>query len=161
MSINEKQDVPTMVEHEQALKVYIDALLLEPAVDMPVEEKQEAPSVGTRIEAEIGTESQVDQEVAAQTEKEDGSFASDEALECLLFKVAGSLTLAVPLVRLSGILQWNGETTQVPGHAEWFLGLVPNRGRQVKVIDMAKFVIPENHKSRQVPVFRAETVTDP
>ena len=29
------------------------------------------------------------------------------------------------------------------------MGLVSNRGRQVKVIDIAKFVIPANHKSRQ------------
>jgi purine-binding chemotaxis protein CheW len=53
-------------------------------------------------------------------------------------------------VSLSGIMKWPDEITPIPGYAEWFLGLVSTRGRQVKVIDLARFVIPENHKSRQV-----------
>ena len=149
MTIDEKNETSTMVEHELALKVYIDSLLLEPALETQVEEKVESPPVETPVETEVVTEQQVEEVVEPQAAKTDISATGDETLECLLFKVAGFLTLAVPLAHLNGIMKWNGEATLVPGHADWFLGLVPNRGRQVKVIDIAKFVIPENHKSRQ------------
>ncbi len=145
MTMDEKTETSTMVEHERALKVYIDALLLEPALETSVEEKVDS----SPTEIEIVTEQQSDQALEPHALKPDISSLSDEVLECLLFKVAGFLTLAVPLVRLNGIMQWNGDATHIPGHADWFLGLVSNRGQQVKVIDIAKFVIPENHKSRQ------------
>ncbi len=145
MTMDEKTETSTMVEHERALKVYIDALLLEPALETSVEEKVDS----SPTEIEIVTEQQSDQALEQHALKPDISSLSDEVLECLLFKVAGFLTLAVPLVRLNGIMQWNGDATHIPGHADWFLGLVSNRGQQVKVIDIAKFVIPENHKSRQ------------
>ncbi len=145
MTMDEKTETSTMVEHERALKVYIDALLLEPALETSVEEKVDS----SPTEIEIVTEQQSDQALEPHALKPDISSLSDEVLECLLFKVAGFLTLAVPLVRLNGIMQWNGGATHIPGHADWFLGLVSNRGQQVKVIDIAKFVIPENHKSRQ------------
>lgn len=141
MTVDEKTDTATVVEHELALKVYIDSLLLEPVLDTQVEENIGSPSPETQIESESIVET--------QRAKMDATSSSDEPLECLLFKVAGFLTLAVPLGQLSGILKWSGEAAFIPGHADWFLGLVTNRGHQVKVIDIAKFVIPSNHKSRQ------------
>jgi len=69
--------------------------------------------------------------------------------EALIFKVGGFLTLATPLVELSTILTWREDAlTPMPGRSEWFLGLLKVRNRQVKVIDIAKFVIPKNHKAR-------------
>jgi purine-binding chemotaxis protein CheW len=159
MSLDKDKESPAVLEHEEALKVYIDALLLEPApetvaepepqveapvkpVEEKVEQQVETPVVTEAVEEAPASIGQPERQQAALEE-------SDQVFECLLFKVAGFLTLAVPLVRLNGILQWNGELTPIPGHADWFLGLVTNRGKQVKVIDIAKFVIPENHKSRQ------------
>jgi len=158
MSTEDKKQFATGVEHEVALKVYIDALLLEPeettvapevevSVVKPVEQK-----IATEIKTEAPLETAVvETAMSAETHPTNESVApvSDEIVEYLLFKVAGFLTLSVPLARLNGIVKWDGEITPIPGHADWFLGLVSNRGRQVKVIDIAKFVIPENHKSRQ------------
>lgn len=62
--------------------------------------------------------------------------------QCLLFRVAG-LTLALPLAKLNGVLPWDAETvTPMPNHRPWFLGLREHLGHQVKLIDVAKVVLP-------------------
>ncbi len=158
MSTEDKKQHACEFEHEVALKVYIDALLLEPeAIEVmpetvvPVAEQVE---LATAIEINVETPLEVAEAETASSQKIDSPAelmapVAGEIVEYLLFKVAGFLTLSVPLERLNGIVKWNGEITPIPGHADWFLGLISNRGRQVKVIDIAKFVIPENHKSRQ------------
>lgn len=151
MSREEKKVLPTATEHELALKVYIDSLLLEPVVETPtevaVEPQENKPLDQTAVETTVVE--QIEAAANEQPVRQEITSDNDEPFECILFKVAGFLTLAVPLVRLTGIVQWNGEITPIPGYSGWFLGLVSNRGRQVKVIDIAKFVIPEDHKSRQ------------
>jgi len=158
MSREDKKQLATEFEHEVALKVYIDALLLEPEVIeaapetvIPVAEPVEVITT-TEVKAEAVLETAVVETTVSETTSpppEPLVPVSGEIVEYLLFKVAGFLTLSVPLARLNGIVKWNGEITPIPGHADWFLGLISNRGRQVKVIDIAKFVIPKNHKSRQ------------
>ncbi len=150
MNGEEKNVLPTAADHELALKVYIDSLLLEPAFETPAEVEVEShahePVEQTVVDTDLA-----EQVIAVPDEQpvqQEITSDSDEPFECILFKVAGFLTLAVPLLRLNGIVQWDGEITPIPGHAEWFLGLISYRGRQVKVIDIAKFVIPEGHKSR-------------
>ncbi len=154
MSSQEKKHTQTEFEHEVALKVYIDALLLEPEVVETSPETVVVVAEPAVVESE--TEASLETAVAETTVLAKANppherliLAADEVVEYLLFKVAGFLTLSVPLARLNGIMKWNAEITPIPGHADWFLGLISNRGRQVKVIDIAKFVIPENHKSRQ------------
>ncbi|HHJ80526.1 MAG TPA: chemotaxis protein CheW [Candidatus Tenderia electrophaga] len=158
MSTEDKKQGATEFEHEVALKVYIDALLLEPD-EIEASPEQVVP-IAEPVEAITATELKVEAKLEAtvvETRVADKAIpanvspvpASSETVEYLLFKVAGFLTLSVPLARLNGIVKWSGEITPIPGHADWFLGLISNRGRQVKVIDIAKFVIPENHKSRQ------------
>jgi len=158
MSTEDKKQLATEFEHEVALKVYIDALLLEPetieVAPEPVKPIAEPVEVitATEIKAEAQLEAAVVETTVPETTNpppEPLVPVSGEIVEYLLFKVAGFLTLSVPLERLNGIVKWNGEITPIPGHADWFLGLISNRGRQVKVIDIAKFVIPKNHKSRQ------------
>jgi len=153
MSAEEKKQAATEFEHEVALKVYIDALL-EPEIEIEPAPVAETIAVTIPAEAEVV----VAQETAAPESTESTKInpphgleipATNEVVEYLLFKVAGFLTLSVPLARLNGIMKWDGQITPIPGHADWFLGLIKNRGQQVKVIDIAKFVIPENHKSRQ------------
>ena len=62
----------------------------------------------------------------------------------MLFKVAG-LTLAVPLVDLNGVVEWDEErVTEMPGHADFYLGLMSHLKRQVPVVDTARLVLPES-----------------
>jgi purine-binding chemotaxis protein CheW len=69
-----------------------------------------------------------------------------EPFECLLFDVAG-LTLAVPLVCLGSIYPLMGQTlTPLFGQPEWFLGLLPSQSGNLKVLDTARWVMPDRYR---------------
>ena len=69
-----------------------------------------------------------------------------EPFECLLFDVAG-LTLAVPLVCLGSIYPLDGkQLTPIFGQPEWFLGMLPSQTGNLKVLDTARWVMPERYK---------------
>ncbi len=68
-----------------------------------------------------------------------------EPFECLLFDVAG-LTLAVPLVCLGSIYPLEGkELTPIFGQPEWFLGMLAGQTGNLKVLDTARWVMPERY----------------
>lgn len=69
-----------------------------------------------------------------------------EPFECLLFDVAG-LTLAVPLVCLGSIYALAGhELTPLFGQPDWFLGILPSQGGNLKVLDTARWVMPDRYR---------------
>jgi len=66
--------------------------------------------------------------------------------ECLLFDVAG-LTLAVPLVCLGSIYPLDGqELTPLFGQPDWFLGILPCQAGNLKVLDTARWVMPDRYR---------------
>jgi purine-binding chemotaxis protein CheW len=69
-----------------------------------------------------------------------------EPFECLLFDVAG-LTLAVPLVCLGSIYPLAGhELTSLFGQPDWFLGMLPSQAGNLKVLDTARWVMPDRYR---------------
>lgn len=69
-----------------------------------------------------------------------------EPFECLLFDVAG-LTLAVPLVCLGSIYPLAGhELTPLFGQPDWFLGILPSQAGNLKVLDTARWVMPDRYR---------------
>nr|WP_298139857.1 chemotaxis protein CheW [uncultured Pseudomonas sp.] len=71
---------------------------------------------------------------------------AEEPFECLLFDVAG-LTLAVPLVCLGSIYPLTGqELTPLFGQPDWFLGILPCPAGNLKVLDTARWVMPERYR---------------
>jgi purine-binding chemotaxis protein CheW len=71
---------------------------------------------------------------------------AQEPFECLLFDVAG-LTLAVPLVCLGTIYPLAGlELTPLFGQPDWFLGLLPTASGNLKVLDTARWVMPDRYR---------------
>lgn len=69
-----------------------------------------------------------------------------EPFECLLFDVAG-LTLAVPLVCLGSIYSLAGhELTPLFGQPDWFLGILPSQGGNLKVLDTARWIMPDRYR---------------
>ncbi|WP_339524862.1 CheW domain-containing protein [Pseudomonas sp. EA_35y_Pfl2_R111] len=71
---------------------------------------------------------------------------AQEPFECLLFDVAG-LTLAVPLVCLGSIYPLEGqELTPLFGQPDWFLGILPCQAGNLKVLDTARWVMPDRYR---------------
>ena len=57
------------------------------------------------------------------------------------------LTLAVPLVCLGSIYTLAGqELTPLFGQPDWFLGILPSQAGNLKVLDTARWVMPERYR---------------
>ena len=71
---------------------------------------------------------------------------AEEPFECLLFDVAG-LTFAVPLVCLGPISPLHDqELTPLFGQPDWFLGILPSQSGNLKVLDTARWVMPDRYR---------------
>lgn len=151
----------SLVEQKDALSVYFDALLREEAQvesDWPVPEFAEemarpllVPPVIAPVQLSEALET-----IAPPIADGPPPWAANE-FQALLFKVGG-LTLAVPLIELSGIQEWEkGKVTPMPGHISWYLGLMQYRGRSVPVIDTAELVLPPD-KLQRLPLAPAERI---
>lgn len=64
------------------------------------------------------------------------------ALQC---RCAG-LKLAVPLVSLQGVLEWDGRATTLPGQAPWLRGVLVHRGRRLRLVEAARMVLPRDRR---------------
>lgn len=75
---------------------------------------------------------------------------AQESFDVLLFSVQG-IDLAVPLAALDSIYPMQGADDLTPlfGQAEWFLGLQPTLTGRKKVIDTARFLMPERYQKSQ------------
>jgi len=120
------------------------------------------PDVITEIKTEVKIDVQVETETLTETEVENKTESeeitrqisdtgvpewAETRFQCLMFNVCG-LKLAVPLVKLNSVIPWDENITQTPNQTEWYLGLVQHLQNQIKVIDTALLVMPENrHKS--------------
>jgi len=137
---------------------------VEPEVKQPVvgldqlvaEIPEVITEVKTQVKTEVKTEIKTDTVVEIKPEPEEVSQPisdtgvpdwAETRFQCLLFKVSG-LNLAVPLVKLNSVIPWDENITQTPNQTEWYLGLVQHLQNQIKVIDTALLVMPENrHKN--------------
>lgn len=122
------------------------------------EESLEEPAPATtevviesEVKAEPVTEVQVKPAVIeaqapeAQPQQSPVPEWAEQRFQCLLFKVSG-LSLAVPLVKLNSVIAWDENITETPNQTDWYLGLIQHLQKQVKVIDTALLVLPENRR---------------
>jgi len=140
-------ELPTEVIGLEKLVAEIPEVYPETVTELKTESKVEL-EVKEKVQLEQQTE--VALEVQPETPVETESGVPDWAenrFQCLLFKVSG-LSLAVPLVKLNSVIPWNEEITKTPNQTEWYLGLVQHLQSQVKVIDTAMLVMPENRHEK-------------
>jgi purine-binding chemotaxis protein CheW len=145
-----------MLDQQLALGAYLQALLRPPVIEStdPAPASQpDAPSnhepSGETVSPGIGPvkESRTTRG-AGEGVRPDWAQAQ---FQCLLFQVAG-LTLALPLARLGGVLPWDtAAVTEMPNHQPWFLGLRTHLGHKVKLIDVAKLVLPVERRADLAP----------
>ncbi len=177
--MTDKNSNNTLVDQKQALSLFLESLLtetessemqVESSVVVPVEtpepetapepELESVPEPVPVVTAEpvisepvVETPTESNEEVALEDEVS-GDFGmpdwSAEPFQALMFS-AGGLTLAVPLVELNGVVEWPENITEMPGHADFYLGLVQNLDRQVAVVDTARLVLPDEHLERLEP----------
>ncbi|MFW2373083.1 MAG: chemotaxis protein CheW, partial [Gammaproteobacteria bacterium] len=95
------------------------------------------------LEIEVVTETMPD--IPLQENEHGVPNWAAERFQCLIFNVSG-LQLAVPLVKLNSVIPWPGKIIETPNQTEWYLGLVQNLAKNVKVIDTALMVLPENRR---------------
>ncbi len=131
---------PVVMGIEQLVSEIPDPIV-RPEIKIEAEVK---PDVETEIVTEI--EEKKENFGGAQVESEVPEWGQGD-FQCLLFNVSG-LSLAVPLVKLSSVIPWDENITQTPNQTEWYLGLVKHLEHQVKVIDTALLVMPENRRGK-------------
>ena len=146
-----------MLDQQLALGVYLQALLRPPesAASPPVPEIEQAASprniklsVNKDQQAIVISDTHIEKPEAVEICRPDWAASH---FQCLLFEVAG-LTLALPLAKLGGVLPWDGAAvTEMPNHQPWFLGLRTHQGHKVKLIDVAKLVLPMDRRAGLSP----------
>lgn len=70
---------------------------------------------------------------------------AQSGFDCLLFSVNG-LKLAVPLVLLGSVHPLDQALTPLVGRPAWFMGLLGRGGRNTRVVDTARWVMPERYQ---------------
>jgi len=132
-------------EPQQVVMEYLDALLseIEPETEQVVAEQLVVETeVDTLREAREIVEKS---DVPVFTEGEQ-ALEQDE-FQILLFDVSG-VKFAIPLDKLNGILEWSNDLTPMPNRSDWFLGILAERERQIKVIDIALLVVPSKFREQ-------------
>lgn len=154
----------TLVEPQQALRVYLDDLLGEVTLVADPEAKPKVDD--SALEKALQQATEIPQEFVETTTPEITQpdvilTAGKQArigipgwaqlpFQCLSFQVAG-VTLAAPLEMLNGIVELKEEITELPGYAPWVIGLLPNRGQNVQVVDVAQIIMPNDYESVAQP----------
>ncbi|HED19513.1 MAG TPA: chemotaxis protein CheW [Gammaproteobacteria bacterium] len=127
-----------LLDQQLALSAYLDAMLQEQS--LPIESR-----AAVQAAASVSVEKTPAAEQPGMEKIPPGAGVPVWAtvpFQVLLFKVAG-LTLAVPLIKLKGVMPNEAEMTPMPGHSPLFLGIVPYQGCKAKVVDTARFILPQ------------------
>lgn len=120
-----------------------------------IEGLHETPAVEEIVEAvedNVNEAAQTPETVTTQEAPADQRPAwVEQEFQCLMFNVVG-ISLAVPLVKLNGVIPWTDELTPMPGHSEAFLGLLRHLNKNVKVMDTATVILPVQQRQQIAPV---------
>ena len=135
---------------EQTIQCYLDALLQDAAAELALAEAvNAAPEVPATPALKSVAVQAATPVAAAPTPPEPPIVAQpawrSDPFEALLFDVGG-LTLAVPLISLGSIHKLDGAITPLFGQPDWFLGLLPTERGNLKVLDTARWVMPERYQ---------------
>ena len=150
-----------LVDEKLAVSLFLDSLLREPEeqtetitpeVTPVVEIQPVEPIPEVIVKEHVNIESDIDtatveetatasQEIEETTDSIIPQWAK-EPFQIVLFEVAG-LKLAVPLIELSGVIEWTDSVTEMPGHADFYMGILQYLDNKIAVIDTARMVLPE------------------
>ncbi len=154
---------------QMALQDYLDGLLQEAEVEpqLPLQERPvpvaEPPRILSTLTTAVLTTAtpETTRELTADRKNDtplaavtDSPGWAGQPFECLLFDVAG-LKLAVPLVCLGSIYPLEGdEITPIFAQPDWFIGVMPTPAGNLRVLDTARWVMPERYSHKLRDSFR-------
>jgi len=141
-----KTDIQSLPHEEPKVETPVVIGLENLVAQVPAALPEIETVTATEIATEVLVETVVEKETEVVIEAVDSGVPdwAEERFQCLLFNVSG-LSLAVPLVKLNSVISWNeDEITETPNQTSWYLGLIKHLEKQVKVIDTALLVMPEN-----------------
>ncbi|VAW94381.1 CheW domain protein [hydrothermal vent metagenome] len=151
--LKETELTKAVVSTEVVTESVVVEVEAEPVVNLVVEEKIQ-PEVITVPQTEPGQDvvevlPEIDTSTLTgidaqlnESEIVDAYDIPDQPFQVLLFKVAG-LSLAVRLIELNGVVEWDEtKITEMPGHSNFYLGLLQYLGKSIPIIDTAKLVFP-------------------
>ncbi len=155
---------------QNAIASYLDDLLREvpednTTLEVTVEEKKEdllkltTSALLQQATPDVVAKSQSITETETQNveEPEDDEQWRQQPFQALLFKIGG-LSLAVPLIKLYGVIPWTDKIAKVPNRTDWYLGLLHHRDQNVRVIDTHNMVM--NKPAQQPPEYRHILLVD-
>ena len=105
----------------------------------------------TRSESEVQVVTDIDSSIEAESTQATFLHRSvartrdvlPEVFQTLIFHV-GKLPLAVPLLKLGGIVKISkSEITPLVGSPDWFMGLLPNDRGNLMIVDTQRYIMPE------------------
>ena len=133
-----------LLDQQLALSAYLD-VMLQGEVTQQAEtlENLQAASVTPAVAAPSAQPSEV---IVAGSEAGAPDWTTTR-FQALLFEVAG-LTLAVPLIKLKGVVPNDAGLTPMPGHSPLFPGIVPYQGINARVVDTARFILPQDRAAQ-------------
>lgn len=130
---------------EQTIQSYLDALLQEAAAELASTQAQVTPAALPREPRVVEEITTVNPPPPIGVPPATQPAWRGQPFEALLFDVGG-LTLAVPLVSLGTIHALESAITPLFGQPDWFLGLLPTQGGNLKVLDTARWIMPERYQ---------------
>ena len=144
-----KVEVQPQVEVKQETKaepvIAKEQVKIEASAQPKVEPKVEEPEKKKKAKVDFGFKLSV----PLSDDQIDGipSWAHPD-FQCLFFNV-GVVKLAVPLVKLKGVVPFPEKVARPPKSPDWYLGLYMNRGQHVKIIDTAELILPDGYNGKK------------
>lgn len=150
-----------LVDEKVAVSLFLESLLRETEVETEltlvpeiaepenVTQLKLTPTIETKANLKINNDVVVNTEIEKLAVTSDIPLWANKPFQVLFFYVAG-IKLAVPLIELCGVVKWTSSVTEMPGHADFYMGILRHLKRNIAVIDAAKMVLPENKQTQLI-----------
>jgi len=142
VSLVVKEEIEEEVIVEEVIEVVAGDIIAEDIIEVQESLKvQPQPKAAVIEEVELAPEPEIATEPQLELIEQKIEIPA-EPFQALMFKVAG-LSLAVRLVELNGVLEWDETAlTEMPGHSPFFLGVLQYLGKSIPIVDTARLVFP-------------------
>ncbi|PCK10204.1 MAG: flagellar hook-basal body complex protein FliE [Alteromonadaceae bacterium] len=151
--LNSPLSRPTVVDKKALKQKTAESVTVVPVVKEAVVQSEQKAHADSESDPAARTSQNTDEKVSTflKWQKNGRPVWAQREFEVLMFEVSG-LTLAVPLVALGQIVPLTDKLAPVFGQSDWFMGLLPSKLGDIRVVNTALLVMPEKYD----PAFTSE-----